>query len=53
MSREEQLRQVLITVRGNLISLMSAYPDRYPRHAFQGTYDLICENVGTPEDVAT
>lgn len=42
--------ETLKMVRGNLSSLMCAYPDLYPRHAFQGTYDEVCrtiENVGT------
>ncbi len=53
MSRENEMRAVLITVRDNLRSLMAAYPDKYPRHAFQGTLDLVCETVGTSDELPT
>lgn len=52
-AHREELAHVLITVRNNLSSLMAAYPDRFPRHAFQGTYDLICATVGTYDQVPT
>ena len=32
--------EALETIALNLTSLISAYPDKYPRHAFQGTLDI-------------
>lgn len=29
------------TAGANIASLMNAYPDKYPRHAFQSTFDLL------------
>lgn len=49
----QELRGAIITARDNIGSLMAAYPDRFPRHAFQGTYDLLCEAVGTYDEVPT
>ena len=34
------LIEALEIVAHNLTSLISAYPDKYPRHAFQGTADI-------------
>ena len=33
-------REALEVIAHNIASLCGAYPDRYPRHAFQGTLDL-------------
>lgn len=38
----DDARATLELAKGNLSSLMAAYPERFPRHAFQGTYDSVC-----------
>lgn len=51
---EENTRLIAVirTARDNIGSLMAAYPERFPRHAFQGTYDLLngelSQEQGTP-----
>lgn len=53
-SEVARLLAVIATARDNLSSLMNAYPDAYPRHAFQGTYELLRDaSVGTCADVPT
>lgn len=47
-----EVAALLETVRDNISTLMCAYPDRFPRHALQGTYELLLEATGcTPSHV--
>jgi hypothetical protein len=50
---ESALFEQLVGFRHNLSSLISAYPDKYPRHAFQGTLDAVNAAIASVGEVVS
>lgn len=49
MAAVPELLDACKTALGNIYSLINGYPDRFPRHAFQSTADLLAAAIARAE----